>query len=227
MGQMKMVKRNSDWSNRRQTSWRQSNPEKEGAKNTLGIWLGVFLVFISALFVYLIYLEPAEPAFYYWRSGIYEKLGQKETAFIEYRKGVTLEYVQLAQEQRQETQAAGKPFQQKKQGITLMSICNEVDRQTWLPVDASDSFSSGLEKIYCLIHLARPMEAGEKIILEWRYDGGETVTLAIDDQPGYNVYDFYLTQKDWRERKGDWAALLYLSDAAGYITQTVSFTIAD
>ncbi len=71
------------------------------------------------------------------------------------------------------------------------------------------------------------MEEGEKITLEWHYDGVETVAAEIDDQPGYNVYDFYLTQKDWQQRQGDWEAMLYLSDASGYITNTATFTIVD
>ncbi|MEL7624578.1 MAG: hypothetical protein AAGU12_13465 [Clostridiales bacterium] len=222
-----MAKKAFDSSNRQQADWRQLNSKDQGKKNTLGIWLGVFLVFIGASFFYLIHVEPAEPQFYYLRSEVYRRLGQEEEALEEYRKATTLEYALLPPAEKQGSQAVNKPFQQKKQGITLMRMCKEVDRNTWLPLGETDSFSSSLEKIYCLIHLARPMEEGEKIILEWHYDGVETVAAEIDDQPGYNVYDFYLTQKDWQERQGDWEALLYLSDASGYITEKAAFTITD
>ncbi len=222
-----MAKKAFDSSNRQQADWRQSKLKDQGKENTLGIWLGVFLVFIGACLFYLIHVEPAEPEFYYWRSEVYRRLGQEEEALEEYRKATALEYALLPPAEKQGSQEVNKPFQQKKQGITLMRMCREVDRDTWLPLGEAESFSSSLEKIYCLIHLARPMEEGEKIILEWHYDGVETVAAEIDDQPGYNVYDFYLTQKDWQERQGDWEALLYLSDASGYITEKAAFTITD
>lgn len=222
-----MAKKAFDFANRQQADLRQLNPKDQSKENTLGIWLGVFLVFIGAALFYFIHVEPTEPAFYYWRSEIYRKLGQEEEAQEEYRKATTLEYALLPTSEKQDVPVVNRPFQQKNQGITLMRICREVDRNSWLPIGEADSFSSDLERIYCLIHLARPMEDGEKITLEWYYDGVETVAAEIDDQPGYNVYDFYLTQKDWQERQGDWEALLYLSDASGYITNRTTFTITD
>ncbi len=147
MGQMRMAKKAFDSSNRQQADWRQLNPKDQGKENTLGIWLGVFLVFIGATLFYLIHVEPAEPAFYYWRAEVYRQLGQEERARQEYSKGTAIEYARLSPAEKQGTQVVDRPFQQKKQGVTLMRMCSEVDRNTWLPIGEADSFSSSLENL--------------------------------------------------------------------------------
>ncbi|MDR1193376.1 MAG: hypothetical protein LBK98_04270 [Peptococcaceae bacterium] len=203
---------------------------RKGFWRRLELFLAFLAVFGAAAGFYFIRYETTEPAFYYFRAAVYERLGQEEKSRSDYRRALWLEYDSLGPERAEIV--VSRPFQERRQGVTLMRLCREIDQETLLPVGEADSFSYSEQRIYCLVHLARPMAAGESLVMEWYYLGNdpelpirELRFRAADEAPGYNVYDFSLSRADWQNRPGAWEAVFYLGDNDGFITHSEQFTI--
>lgn len=102
--------------------------------------------------------------------------------------------------------------------VARLVVCEDVQNRS--PVNVTDVFPAGTERIFCFLE-ARDIQEATEVNMVWYHEEQEvaSVPISIGQGPRWRTY----TSKKTMDQKGNWK--VYLLDSAGNTFASVQFVI--